>query len=443
MDKIHNMPYNVEAEESVLGAIFLKPDSIAKILDIVRADDFYKNAHKIIFEAMLECYEKGDPIDPVILSEKLKKKNLLDTIGGEATILNFLHVVPTAANIEGYAKVVKEKSILRKIIDAGTKIVESASEGYEEVENILDTAEKIIFGISQNRDKKEVTAVRDLIDEEFARLQDLYKNKGDVTGIGSGFKEFDKMTSGFQPSDLVIIGARPSMGKTAFAMNLALHAAVKQKKAVLVFSLEMSNSQIFQRLISAEAKVSMKKIRSGFLDEEEWTRLGVSMGRLAESPIYIADVPNVTVMEVRALSRRLKSQGGLDMILIDYLQLIKGRDRSGEGRQQEISEISRALKGLARELGVPVLALSQLSRALEARVDKRPMLSDLRDSGAIEQDADTVIFLYRDEYYNEDSDAKGLAEVIIGKQRNGPVGGITLRFLNEFTKFVDYTPREE
>ncbi len=442
MEEIKRIPYNIEAEQSILGGIFVKPDAIAKVIEIVRADDFYKNANKIIFESMLECYEEGDVIDPLLIIEKLKKRQKINEVGGENEIFEIMRSVPTAANIANYARIVKEKSVLRKLIDVGTQVAELAYEGYDEVEAIMDKAENMIFRIAQDKEKKEVYSVKDLIDEEFERLEKVYKNKGEVTGISSSFTEFDKMTSGFHPSDLVIIAARPSMGKTAFAMNLALASAVKQKKGVLIFSLEMSNSQIFQRLISAESKVSMKKLRNGYLDPDEWARVGVATGRLAESPIFIADVPNVSVLEIRAIARRLKAENKLDMILIDYLQLIKGRDRS-DNRQQEISDISRTLKGLARELNVPVIALSQLSRATEQRADRRPMLSDLRDSGAIEQDADVVIFLYRDEYYNEQSEDKGLAEVIIGKQRNGPVGTVVLRFFNEITKFEDFTTRTE
>lgn len=442
MEEIRKIPYNIEAEHSVLGGIFVKPDAISKVLEIIKSEDFYKNANKIIYDTMLECYEQGEIIDPLLVIERLKKRQKLAEVGGEEEIVSIYKSVPTAANIENYAKIVKEKAMLRKLIDVGTSVVELAYDGVDEVEAIMDKAENMIFRVAQDKEKKEVYSVKDLIDEEFERLEKVYQNKGEVTGISSSFTEFDKMTSGFHPSDLVIIAARPSMGKTAFALNLALASAVKQKKGVLIFSLEMSNSQIFQRLISAESKVSMKKLRNGYLDPDEWARVGVATGRLAESPVFIADVPNVTVLEIRSIARRLKAENKLDMILIDYLQLIKGRDRT-DNRQQEISDISRTLKGLARELNVPVIALSQLSRATEQRADRRPMLSDLRDSGAIEQDADVVIFLYRDEYYNEQSEDKGLAEVIIGKQRNGPVGTVVLRFFNEITKFEDFTTRTE
>ncbi|BDU50962.1 replicative DNA helicase [Haliovirga abyssi] len=443
MSQEKQIPFNLEAEESIIGGILIKPDALSKVVDIIAPDDFYKGAHRIIYDEMLKFYEKGEVIDSLLLAERLKKQDKLEQIGGEETLYTLAEAVPTAANIFNYAKIVKEKSTLRKIINVGTKIVEIAYEGYEEVDQILDKSENMIFKIAQNKENKEVVSVKDLVDEEFKRLETVYANKGEVTGISSGFTEFDRMLSGFHPSDLIIIAARPSMGKTAFALNLALNAGVHEDKGVLIFSLEMSNSQIFQRLIAADARVQLNKIRNGFLQPEEWQKLGISTGRLAESPIYIADVPNVTVMEIRTIARRLKAENKLDMILIDYLQLISGRSGGGESRQQEISEISRSLKGLARELDVPVIALSQLSRAPEQRSDRRPMLSDLRDSGAIEQDADAVIFLYRDDYYNEDSELKGIAEIIIGKQRNGPVGTVHLRFFNEITKFENYTMREE
>ncbi|MGM0507729.1 MAG: replicative DNA helicase [Fusobacteriota bacterium] len=440
MEKVKTLPYNLEAEESILGGILLKPDSIARVLEILKKDDFYKLAHKIIYETMLKTYEQGEVIDTVLLIDKIKKENNIDKIGGEERIFELLNSVPMAANIINYAKIVKEKSILRSVIEVGTEVVEMAYEGTEGVDKILDKAENMIFGVSEQKEKKEVVSLKDLVDDEFDRLEQVYENKGDVTGIGSGFTQFDEMTSGFHPSDLVILAARPSMGKTAFALNLALNAGLKQDKSVLIFSLEMSNSQIFQRLISSESQVPLNKLRNGYLGSEEWTKVGLSTGRLAEASIHVADMPNITVMEIRAISRRLKAENKLDLILIDYLQLIQGSGR--DSRQQEISEISRSLKGLARELDVPVLSLSQLSRAPEQRSDRRPILSDLRDSGAIEQDADVVVFLYRDDYYDEDSEEKGIAEIIIGKQRNGPVGTVKLRFFHEITKFGNLTRRE-
>ncbi len=438
MEKVKKIPSSVEAEKSVLGGILLKPDVLTDIIEVLRIDDFFKMAHRNIYEVMLDSYNTGEVIDPIILIDKLKKKDKFEESGGEEIIYEIMEEVPTAANIMNYARIVKEKSILRKLVDIGTNIVEMAYEGYEDVDTILDKSEGLIFKISESKETKDVIPLSELVVQEFDRLESVFQNKGSTTGISSGFKHFDEMTSGFHPSDLVILAARPSMGKTAFALNLALTAAVKERKGVLVFSLEMSSSQIFQRLLSVESKIPLQKIRNGFIDDSEWGQLGLASGRLANSNIQIADTPNISVLEIRAMARRAKAAGKLDMILIDYLQLIKGSGRN-ESRQQEISDISRSLKGIARELNVPVVALSQLSRAPEQRADRRPMLSDLRDSGAIEQDADMVVFLYRDEYYNEDSEYKGIAEVIIGKQRNGPVGTVSLAFFNEITRFADYT----
>jgi len=438
LDKLRSIPYSNEAEKSVLGGILLKQDVLEDVIEVLKVHDFYKLAHQYIYEVMLECYNQGLGIDPIIINDKLKKKNKFDDIGGETVLFEIIETVPTAANVINYARIVKEKSILRGLIKVGSQIVELAHDGMEEVDSILDKAESLIFKVAENKENKEIVSLKELIQPELDRLEQVVHNKGVTTGISSGFKNFDAMTSGFHDSDLVILAARPSMGKTAFVLNLALNAAVKQNKGVLVFSLEMSNSQLFQRMLAIESKVALNKIRNGFIDEHEWGQLGIASGKLANSNVQIADVPNVTVLEIRAMARRLKAAGKLDMILIDYLQLIKGTGK-GDNRQQETSDISRALKGIARELNVPVIALSQLSRAPEQRADRRPMLSDLRDSGAIEQDADMVVFLYRDEYYNEDSESKGIAEVIIGKQRNGPVGTLKLTFLNDLQKFADYT----
>ncbi|MGL5657853.1 MAG: replicative DNA helicase, partial [Cetobacterium sp.] len=327
--------------------------------------------------------------------------------------------------------------------DIGTKIVEMTYEGYEDVDTILDKAEGMIFKVAESKESKDIVSLKEVVTNEFERLEQLLQNKGVTTGISSGFKHFDEMTSGFHPSDLVILAARPSMGKTAFALNLALNAAMKAEKGVLVFSLEMSSSQLLQRLLAIEAGIGLQKIRNGFLGEDDWGKLGIASGKLANAEINIADVPNVNVLEIRSIARRLKAAGKLDMILIDYLQLIKGTSGKSDNRQQEISDISRSLKGIARELDIPIIALSQLSRAPEQRADRRPMLSDLRESGAIEQDADMVVFLYRDDYYNDESEQKGITEVIIGKQRNGPVGTVNLKFFHEITKFGDYTTKVE
>ena len=443
IENLKKVPSSIEAEKSVLGGIFLKPDIFGDVVEILHPNDFYKNGHKLIYEAMRDIYNSGTGIDPIVVVNKLKKNEKFDELVGEQLLFDIISDVPTAANIIEYAKIVKEKATLRRLGEVGTKIVELAYEGYEEVDNILDKAEGMIFKISENVDSKDLVSLKDVIAQEFVRLEKVYQNKGVATGISSGFSDFDQMTSGFHPSDLIILAARPAMGKTAFALNLALNAAMKSKKGVLLFSLEMSSSQLLQRLLSIEAGIGLQKIRNGFLDPDDWGKLGLASMKLSNSEINIADLPNVNVLEIRAIARRLKAAGKLDMIIIDYLQLIKGNSTRGDNRQQEISEISRALKGIARELDIPIIALSQLSRATEQRADRRPMLSDLRESGAIEQDADMVMFLYRDDYYNEDSEDKGLTEVIIGKQRDGPVGTIKLRFFHEYTRFENFTSRIE
>ncbi|WP_410208246.1 replicative DNA helicase [Fusobacterium sp.] len=441
IENLKRIPSNIEAERSVLGGIFLKPDVFGDIIGFLTPEDFYKNAHGMIYEAMRDIYNTGTKIDAVVVANRLKKNEEFDELVGDQLLYDIVTGVPTAANVLEYAKIVKEKSTLRKLGDVGTKIVELAYEGYEEVDNILDKAEGLIFKISENADSKDLVSLKDVIADEFVRLEKVYQNKGIATGISSGYSDFDQMTSGFHESDLVILAARPAMGKTAFALNIALNAAMKSSKAVLLFSLEMSSSQLLQRLLAIEAGIGLQKIRNGFLDPDDWGKLGLASMKLSNSEINIADLPNVNVLEIRAIARRLKAAGKLDMIIIDYLQLIRGSSSKGDNRQQEISEISRALKGIARELDVPVIALSQLSRAPEMRADRRPMLSDLRESGAIEQDADMVIFLYRDDYYNEESEDKGITEVIIGKQRNGPVGTVKLRYFHEYTKFESFTSK--
>ena len=440
IENLRKIPSSMESEKAVLGGVFLKPEVFSDVVEILRPEYFYRNAYKTIFESMLELYGKSEVIDPILIMESLKKNGKFDEVGGEKILFEIIEDTPTAANILNYANIVKEKSILRKLGEVGTKIVELAYEGYEEVDTILDKAEGLIFKIAETKTSKDILDIKDIIELEFERLQKASENKGETTGISSGFKNYDAMTNGFHPSDLIILAARPAMGKTALALNLALNAAVTSKKGVLIFSLEMGTSQLLQRLLAVESGVPLQKVRNGFLQEEEWGKLGIASGRLAGANISIADTPNVNVLEIRAIARRLKAANKLDMIVIDYLQLINGSGKS-DNRQQEISDISRSLKGIARELDIPIIALSQLSRAPELRADRRPMLSDLRESGAIEQDADIVLFLYRDDYYNEDSPDKGITEVIIGKHRNGPVGMAQLRFFHELTKFADYTDR--
>lgn len=429
--EIKKIPYNTEAEKAVIGGIFLKQNALTDIVEFLSPDDFYNKDLKIIYTAILELYNENKAIDPILILEK--NKNIKND-----TFYEVIESVQTAANILEYARIIKDKAKLRNLQDSATKIVEMTSDEEETTEDIIDRSEALIFKIAENNNTRNVISIKDMMNSEFQRLQNVYDNKGVTTGISSGFTDFDQMTNGFNPSDLVILAARPAMGKTAFALNLALNAA-KSNKSILIFSLEMSSSQLFQRFIAMEAGIGLQKIRTGFLSENDWGRMGLASETLMKTQLNIADLPNATVMEIRTVARRMKAAGKLDMILIDYLQLIKGNSGKNENRQQEISDISRSLKGIARELDVPIIALSQLSRATEQRADRRPMLSDLRESGAIEQDADMVAFLYRDDYYNEESEAKGITEIIIGKQRNGPVGTVKLRFFHELTKFANYT----
>lgn len=443
IDELRKIPSSIEAEKALLGGLLLKPEAMNEVIEIVKPEFFYRNSYKTIYQAMLDIYSNNDTIELVLLMEILKKNNKFDEVGGEKIIFEIVEDIPNAINLLSYAQIIKEKSVLRKLGEIGTKIVEMTYEGYEDVDTILDKAESLIFKISETKESKDIVSLKDIMAQEFDRLQKVYENKGVATGISSGFKNYDKLTNGFHSSDLIILAARPAMGKTAFALNLALNAAVESKKSILIFSLEMGTSQLFQRLLAIESGVGLQKIRNGFLQDDEWGRIGMATATLGEANIAIADTPNVNVLEIRAIARRLKAAGNLDMIVIDYLQLINGTSKSDGNRQQEISEISRSLKGIARELDIPIIALSQLSRAPELRADRRPILSDLRESGAIEQDADIVLFLYRDDYYDDESPDKGITEVLIAKQRNGPTGTAQLRFFHELTQFKDYTSNVE
>ncbi len=436
-------PFSLEAEQSVLGAMFLEREAILVAAEILRPEDFYRDAHRYIFEAILELEEKGRPADLVTVTETLRQQGRLEDVGGLAYVTTLAQSVPTAANVEYYARIVEEKSILRRLIREATRIIQNSYEAADEAAAILDEAEQGILRISQYRNNSGFVPIKDLISAAYDRIEYLYQNKGGVTGIPTGFKDLDRLTAGLQPSDLIIIAARPSMGKTSFALNVALHVALEVKIPVAIFSLEMSREQLILRMLSSEAGIDGQRLRTGFLDEEDWLLLTTAMARLSEAPIFIDDTPNLTVMDIRAKARRLVQERGQALILLDYLQLVNSR-RAVENRQQEITEISRGLKALARELQVPVVALSQLSRAVEQRQDKRPVLSDLRESGAIEQDADVVAFIYRDEYYNPDTEKKGIAEIIIGKQRNGPTGLVQLAFLKDSMRFRDlsYIPEE-
>lgn len=429
-------PNNLDAEQAVLGAVLLQAEALITAMEKVRPEDFYLASHQLIFEAMIELGENNQPIDLVTLTAYLSDRSQLDEAGGVSYLAKLASVVPTAANVEYYAQIVEEKSMLRRLIRTATTIV---SEGYGSADDVglmLSEAEQRIMEIANRRSSSGFISIRDVLMEVFERVEFLYTNKGGSTGIPSGFVDLDKMTSGFQRSDLIIVAARPSVGKTAFALNIAQNVGVRARETVAIFSLEMSAAQLVQRMVCAESNVDAGRMRTGFLEGDDWEKLTMAIGALSEAEIYIDDTPGITVTDIRAKCRRLKKERNLGMILIDYLQLIQGRGKAGENRQQEVSEISRTLKQIARELEVPVIALSQLSRGVEQRQDKRPMMSDLRESGSIEQDADIVAFLYRDDYYDKETEKKNIIEIIIAKQRNGPVGTVELAFLKNFNKFV-------
>ncbi len=430
-------PHNMEAEQSVLGCMLLDKESVATATDFLDSDDFYADAHKEIFDSMVEIYDRGEPVDLVTVTEQLRQRGTLEAVGGVAYLSDLSMAVPSTANIKYYVDIVEEKAILRRLIAACNEIIKQSYEAREEIDLIIDHAEKSIFQITQRNTASDFEPIKTVLLDTYAKIEELSKNKGKIIGVPTGFHDFDQKTSGLQPSDFILVAGRPSMGKTSFVLNIAQYAAIRANVPVAIFSLEMSKDQLVQRMLSAEANVELQKIRTGDLSEEDWIKLVEAAGPLSQAPIYIDDTPGISVMEMRSKARRLKLEKGLGMIIIDYLQLMSGRGRA-ESRQQEISEISRSLKALARELGVPVVTLSQLSRAPEARTDHRPMLSDLRESGAIEQDADLVAFLYRDEYYNPDTEKKNIAEVIIAKQRNGPTGTVELVWLGQYTKFANY-----
>lgn len=429
-------PQSLEAEQAVLGALLVSGDGISRVVDILDPEYFYRKAHQVVYAAMLDLYEDNEPIDIVTVSQFLKDEDKLDQVGGKQYITDLSLSVATTANLEYYGKVVQEKALLRQLIKAGTEIVGSC---YEETdaESALDKAEHMIFTLAQKREMQQLVHVKNIVEESFARIEQRYENRDALAGTPSGFYDLDAMTSGFQPSDLVILAARPSMGKTAFVLNIAQHAAVEENVPVAIFSLEMSKESLVMRMLCAEAQIDANRLRTGHMHTTDWTKLAAAMGRLGEAPIYIDDSALLNSLEIRAKCRRLKAENqGLGMVIIDYIQLMHGRKQT-DNRVQEVSEISRSLKTLAREIDVPVIALSQLSRAVEARQNKRPMLSDLRESGSIEQDADLVMFIYRDEYYNPESEQRGEAEIIVAKQRNGPTGTVELLFQNSITRFLN------
>ena len=434
---LHKLPpQNLEAEQSVLGGILLDNQSLNSVLEILGIEDFYSEGHRKIFASIVELYDKNEPSDIITLSNILKSKNQIDQAGGLSYLSSLADNVPSAANILHYAKIVKEKSILRRLIGTATEILNKSYSAGSDIDSVLDEAEHAIFEISENKIRPSFSSFKNLIKDSIKTIEKLFERKELVTGVPTGFEKIDDKTSGFQKSDLIIIAGRPSMGKTAFALNIAQYAALEAGIPVAVFSLEMSKEQLALRMLSSEARVDSQRIRRGFLGDADWLKLTNAAGKLFEAPIFIDDTPAITVLEMKAKARRLKAEVDLGLIILDYLQLM----RSGgykESREQEISEISRSLKTLAKELNVPVIALSQLNRQVENRSDKRPQMADLRDSGAIEQDADLIAFIYRDEVYNksEENPEKGFAEIIIGKQRNGPTGMVKLMFQEQFTRF--------
>jgi len=434
-------PQNIEAEQAVLGAVFLEPTSLITASEILIPEDFYRNAHQIIFNIFLKLNDDGKAVDLVTVAEELAATKQLEDIGGISYLSELAGSVPTAANIEYYARIVGEKSILRRLIRTATTI---ATDGYtreDEVDELLGEAERSIMEVANRKNAGAFHNIKDVLVRTYDNIELLHNRKGDITGIPTGFTELDSMTAGFQRNDLIIVAARPSVGKTAFALNIAQNVGTKAGENVAIFSLEMGAEQLVMRMLCAEGNINAQNLRTGSLTDEDWRKLTMAMGSLSNSGIFIDDTPGIRINEIRSKCRRLKQEHGLGMILIDYLQLIQGSGRSNENRQQEVSEISRSLKALARELEVPVIALSQLSRGVEQRQDKRPMMSDIRESGSIEQDADIVAFLYRDDYYDKESENKNIIEIIIAKQRNGPVGTVSLAFVKEYNKFVNLERR--
>ncbi len=432
-------PQDTDAERSVLGAMMLDRTALLEAIELLNPDDFYRPANGIIFDGIQTLFGRNEPVDEITVAAELRKMGKIDLVGGAAGLTALTESVPTAANAKHYARIVKNRALTRRLITAASTIAGSGFEAGADIDVLLDEAESKIFEITRAREHKSFTVLKDAVKDAFKKIEKLYEKKEAVTGITSGYADLDKLTSGFQPSDLIIVAGRPSMGKTAFALNCALNGALKHQIPVAVFSLEMSKEQLVMRLLCQEARIDAHRLRAGFLKDSDWPKLARAAGSLADTPLYIDDSGALSILEMRAKARRLQSEKGLGLVVVDYLQLMHSKAGS-EGREREISDISRGLKALAKELSIPVIALSQLNRSLEQRTDKRPMLSDLRESGAIEQDADVIMFVYRDEYYNAESDQKGLAEIIIGKQRNGPTDTVTLRFFKEYTRFENYTP---
>lgn len=445
-------PQNIEAEQSVLGAMLIEKEAIPKVMEILRDTDFYREAHRVIFNAMLELYNKNEAVDMITVTEILKRDNKLEDVGGIAYVTSLANAVPTAANVTYHASIIEEKSILRQLISVSTQIASMGYEANDDVKNIIDSAESKILEISNRKKTADFTPINEIVLDSFKSIEALMGNKNGLTGLPTGFEDLDNLTSGLHGSDFIILAARPSMGKTAFALNVVQNVAIRAAKkvggapkTVAFFSLEMSKEQLVQRMLCAEANIDSQRLRIGELRDEDWAMLINTADTLSSANIYIDDTAGITAMDMRSRARRLKAEHGLDLIVVDYLQLMQGSGKKNNNgdRQQEVSEISRSLKALARELDVPVIALSQLSRSVEARQVKRPMLSDLRESGSLEQDADIVAFLYREDYYNPETENKNITELIIAKHRNGPVDTVNLFFHKQYTKFVGLSKRKE
>jgi replicative DNA helicase len=436
-------PQNLDAEQAVLGAMLIKKEAIAEVAEILRPDDFYREAHRIIFQAMMDLFSRNEAVDLITVTEELRRTENLDKVGGIAFVTALATAVPTAANVTYHAHIVADKAQLRRLINAATDIASAAYEDTEDIDAVMDEAEKKVLAIAAYQTGGAFEPIKDIVMGTFDKISQLYESKGGLTGIPTGFTDLDKLTSGLQDSDLILVAARPSMGKTAFTLNVASYVAIHEKKPVAFFSLEMSKEQLVQRMLCSEGGIDSQRLRIGEIEEKDWGNLIAAADRISAAPIYIDDTAGITIMELRSKARRLKAEHGLSLIVIDYLQLMQGRSsKNSDNRQQEISEISRSLKALARELHVPVVALSQLSRSVESRQVKKPMLSDLRESGSLEQDADIVMFLYREDYYDPDTENKNITDVIIAKHRNGPVDTIQLFFQKEFTKFRNLSHME-
>ena len=430
-------PHDVDAEQAILGSMLTDQDAVIDAMEVLKPEDFYREDNKYIYQSIINLYNRGEPIDIITVKAELTSMQKFEAVGGIEYLATLPDKVPLVANADKYIKIVEEKSILRQLIKAANEIQSLGYAQNEEIDNIVDQSEKMIFNIMQGKNQKGYTQIKDVLVETFAELEKLYNQKETITGVPTGFADLDYKTAGLHNSDLILIAARPAMGKSAFALNIATYAAINTKKPVVIFNLEMSKEQLVNRILCSEAMVDSNKIRTGKIDEEDWIKLATALGPLSEAPIYIDDTPGISVAEIRAKCRKLKLEKNIGLVVIDYLQLIQGSGKRNASREQEISEISRSLKILAKELDVPVIALSQLSRAAEARQDHRPMLSDLRESGAIEQDADIVMFLYRDDYYNPDSEKKNIAEVILAKHRAGSTGTVELLWMGNYTKFAN------